>query len=79
MMTITCVELLAESIILYMKIKASEGINLKSIVFVGNILFLTWAILLLKGYQKNLTFMKYIITVGEYLIITRGFMQFKFL
>ena len=80
MMMITFAELLVESLVIYMMRKTSfESTGSKYVEVLGYVLFLTWASLILSGYGKDQMFMKYILTVGEYLIITRGFMQFKFL
>jgi hypothetical protein len=80
MMMITFAELLVESLVIYMMRKTNfESTGSKYVEVLGYVLFLSWASLILRGYDKDQMFMKYILTVGEYLIITRGFMQFKFL
>lgn len=80
MMMITFAELLVESLVIYMMRKTNfESTGSKYVELLGYVLFLSWASLILRGYDKDQMFMKYILTVGEYLIITRGFMQFKFL
>lgn len=80
LMLITFAALIVESLLIYMMKKADfESVKFKYVEVLGYVLFLTWASLVICGYKKNQLFMKYILIVGEYLIITRGFMQFKFL